>query len=579
MVRRQMDDELYSATPTDAQVQSYRQQFATPDEVSDQEVRAIIAAKHVGAPVLDTPERLEALEFSRYARMQTPPRLELLRKFDEAVQEARQNSYVDMVLPFWRAGASGMSYVTENMTPPIVDTAKLIFGKTDQSDIAKVGAAWMVWTTWTGMFLGMREGLHALTSTAPGSSKDEREQWKRRYEPNTFFGIPGLGQLPLVSVLMTMNDVADGVEAGQVSRYDQKSIYYGLFQIFTGQLYRASGFGQFRTMNDALMSQNPKQFLRAVGFIANGQLNPGSGLLRQIERVGGLGSDARYEPRWETPEDVKLRDQIEAAPGFGLLQKIRELGQGIRTNLYYMQPLASDLPLKEKDYLGRDLRAPEGWFKREWPTGWPGVYDAAVHNQLLKIGMLQPPGPLMTGRLGGVMMGPDLEKEFNGYVGIATGDEISADPKFSGRLVWNRSATVVEDGDEYTTRRSVHLGDFMDGLTAGKTLHEALNGLFQSETWKRWQADPRLTLSPSELKDSAKRAQADAPRSELLKRPGAKVVRLLHEYYGSLAEQRVQESQSEAATDWRDRRLQKLVQGGTEDQVDQEVEAVQAVMP
>ena len=555
LVKEQLGQELYKATPDKAQIDAYREQFGMPDEVSDDEISAKIAAKHVGAPVLDTPERLEAFEFSRYARMQTPPKIQLLKDFDDWVQKARENSYVDAVLPFWRSGASGMAYVAENMTPPIVDTARLVFGKVDEETKAKTMASWMVFTTWAGMFLGLREGLHAITSSAPGKDKNEREQWKRRYDPNTFFGVSGLGQLPIISVFQTMNDVAEAVEQGVISRYDQKGIFYGLWQVFSGQLYRTAGFGQFRTMNDALMSQNPKQFWRAVGFIANGQLNPGSGVFRQIERLGGLGSDARYEPRYENPSDLMLRDRAEDLPTASILDRIRE-------KLYYVQPLFSNQPLKEKDYLGRDLRTPEGWFQREWPTGWPGVYDAAVHNQLLEIGMLQPPRPLMDGRLDGVPMGSDLEKEFNGHVGSVVGGSIARDPRFAGRLTWQGSTVVMmPNGRERTQNTKVSMARFMAGLTDGATLHESLNRLFTSSTWEAWQGDASTTLSPR------KAGGGDAPKSELLKRPGAKVVRLLHEYYGALASDQIEVSESDAAATWRELRMERLSQMGTPEDV------------
>ena len=571
LVRKQMDEELYAATPTDAQVAAYREQFQVPEDVGNDWVKATIAAKHVGAPVLDTPERLAAFEFSKYARMQTPPKIQLLADFDKAIQKARQNSYVDAVLPFWRAGASGISYVTENLLPPLADTAKLFTkaGRADHEGMAQTMAAWTVWTTWTGAFLGMREGLHAITSTAPGNNKNERDQWKLRNESNTFFGVPGLGQLPLISVLMTMNDVADLVEQGQVSKYDQKELFFGLYQAFTGQLYRAAGFGQFRSINDAVLSQNPKQFLRGIGFMVNGQYNPASGVMRQAERFGGLGSDARYEPRWENPADRELEQDITNAPGYDLLQRARDFVYQARQNLFYTSPLLSNQPLKETDYLGRTLRTPEGWFKREWPTGWPGVYDGSVHTELLKVGMLKPPGPLMNGRLDGIMMGSELEKEYNGVLGEVRGERMSETAGFSGRLNWKGTTSVVEDGEVRTSKRTVPLGEFMDSLTEGRTLHEALNKLFKSPTWERWQQDPRFTLYPPAIKDSRKRAEADAPRAALLQRPGGKVVQLLHDYYGHLAGETVKASTSEAAEHWRQLRQASLMKAGTEDQLEQ----------
>ena len=581
LVRKQMDEELYAASPTDAQVAAYREQFQVPEDVGNDWVKATIAAKHVGAPVLDTPERLAAFEFSKYARMQTPPKIQLLKDFDAAIQKARQNSYVDAVLPFWRSGASGISYVTENLMPPLVDTAKLFTreGRADHVGMAKTMASWTVWTTWMGAFLGMREGLHAITSTAPGNNKNERDQWKLRNQTNPFFGIPGLGQLPLISVLQTANDIADLVEQGRVSKYDQKELFFGLYQAFTGQLYRAAGFGQFRSINDAVLSQNPKQFLRGIGFMVNGQYNPGSGLFRQLERAGGLGSDARYEPRALTQADRELEQDIYNVPGYDLLQRARDFVHQARQGIIYnTQPLLSNQPLKETDYLGRDLRTPAGWFKREWPTGWPGVYNAAVHDQLLKVGMLKPPAPLMNGRLDGIMMGPELEKEYNAVLGKARGERMSETAGFSGRLNWKGTTSVVEDGEVRTAKRTVHLGEFMDGLTEGRTLYQALNELFKSPTWQRWQQDPRFTLYPPAIKDSRKRAEADAPRAALLQRPGGKVVQLLHDYYGHLAGETVKASTSAPAEHWRQLRQASLVKAGTEDQLDQKASDLESIL-
>jgi hypothetical protein len=224
--------------------------------------------------------------------------------------------------------------------------------------------------------------------------------------------------------------------------------------------------------------------------------------------------------------------------------------------MYYIQPMFSNLPLKEKDYLGRDLRTPAGWFQRDWPTGWPGVYNGAVHDQLLKVGMLQPPTPLMTGRMDGVPMGADLEKEYNGYVGSAVSERgILHDPRFAGKLNWQGKSVVFTNGREREQKAVVPMGQFMNSLTQGATLHEALNNLFESSTWKSWQADPRFTLTPSR--------DAEALRPELMKRPGAKVIRLLHEYYGDLAADQVELSASQPAADWRALRQAKLEQQGT----------------
>ena len=597
-VAAQLEEEFYSATPTDAEVKGYRKQFGVPDYVQDQAIREQIAKEMVGKPVIDRAERADAFKFSRYARMQTPPSSPALNKIDSLVQEWREDPYIDAVLPFWRSGFSSALYVMgKNVLPPLDGTAKLMFGTTKPTtkQKAQVAANWSVFLTWWGAYMGMRTALKEDTSVivqGDGPNQldpEKRQQWKLANEGRTFLGIPGLSQVPIVSVFMVMDDIASAVEQSTVSQFDQWSALTSAFQVFSGQLMRSSGFGQFRYFHDAMMSNNPQAFRRTMGYIANAQLNPNSGVMRQAERglpfvpgMQGVGMDERYRPRPTRPADKAIERElssIEEAPGFNILENLRDqVGQWLKDASTGGPAGLTRLPIKEVDYLGRDLRTPEGWFKREWPVGWPGQYDNMVHNTLLGVGMLKPPAPLMTGRLDGAALGPDGEKEFNQYLAFASSPGIANDPAMRNRLTWRKQAYFGDDpvsGKAITKSAPLNLAEFLTNLTAGRTQYEALADLFASDTWKEWQQDPRFTLTPSESYDPA---AADAPREELMKRPGAWAISTISDHYSGMARVKMLGSTTPAAEEWNQRRKAGLeIKGGPNEAIDQTLDLDQTI--
>jgi hypothetical protein len=89
----------------------------------------------------------------------------------------------------------------------------------------------------------------------------------------------------------------------------------------------------------------------------------------------------------------------------------------------------------------------------------------------------------------------------------------------------------------------------MDRLTKGKTLEQALRGLFASQTWKNLEADPAFTTD---------RRVTDRPLKEVMALPGPTMVRRLHEYYDHLAQHQVEMSKSPAAAEWRQLRDAKV---------------------
>jgi hypothetical protein len=166
-------------------------------------------------------------------------------------------------------------------------------------------------------------------------------------------------------------------------------------------------------------------------------------------------------------------------------------------------------------------------------------------------------------------MSAQLKKEFNFEVGHSVGEKMSEDPKFRNQVYYRlRGGTYDETtGELKPYEKSIPLGNFMDGLTEGRTLHGALNALFQSAQWETWMKDPKQTLVP---RLSTNPTLADAPREELKKRLPGRVVKLLHDYYAALAEEKVLASPSTDAADWRALRQASLMLQATPESVNQQ---------
>ena len=580
-VAKALKDEIYKADPSDAQVAAYRKQMGAPD-LSEQEVRARIIAKHVGAPVLDSPDKLTALEFSRRLRMQTPPETAWVKRLDSGIQELRKNSWVDAALPFWRAGMSGATYVLEEAAMPLKATwdyfhREVVPGQSEAAAKAKLAAGWIMYGQLVAAVGASYYGAKNLIVGSPEPGEDVK-QFGLRNRAQTIANIPGLASIPLVGIILTIQDVYEAADKGALSKFDKIDLYQGLGQAFLGQLYRGAGFGQVRELVDTLASGSPRRLQDFAAFLINGQVNPASGLLRQAERGVGLvqagtGLNERFTDTWLTQSDYALRDRMRALggewdrrademPGYSVLE-------GIVGFLRNLNGITSTRPLKATDYLGRDLRTPSGWLREEWMAGFPGLYNARVHNTLKAVGMLLPPKPLLDGRLDGLPMSAELKDEYNHAVGHSVGGKISDDPRFRNQVFFRiRGGTYDEaTGEVKPYERSIPLGDFMDSLTDGRTLHGSLNALFQSPQWEAWMRDPKQTLVP---RLSTNPTLADAPKAELKQRLPGRVVKLLHDYYAAQAEDQILASPSPDAADWRALRQAKLMMMASPEDVKQE---------
>jgi hypothetical protein len=562
-VRGKLDDELYQATPTPQNIRDARAQFGMED-ASDDEIASFLAAEKAGMPVQNTLEQKEAFNFSGYARMQNRPE-GFAGKVDDGVMGVRGNRYVDVVFPYWRAPFNQYLWTFKNSMPPLREMGKIVFNlakgqEPTTEQLAKVAGGWTTFLGMVGMFTAL-DTAGVLEGNGPLEPK-ARQQWLAEgHIPNSLFGIPllSLGALPVLQTMFLYKDIKDSFFNGEYTKYDQYNGFMGIGQVFVGQLMRQTSLGQFAQLAELMIDPTERRWKQLVGYLANGQLNPASGPMRDMERFGSLRANNLYQARILTQQDKELQDEVDPNDP---LEAIRD---NLRSFAYFSVPsvaAAMGQPIKETDYLGYKLRLPEGMFRNEWqekmgvgtPAIWPkwapisSASRSPVHAVLDSIGMLNPPPPLVSGRMDGILMGEGLEKEYNGYVGTVKGAAIGDDPVFGRKLNWRQNAKEVSmDGRERSVESipfSVDLNNngLMDRLTKGKTLEQALRGLFASQTWKKLEADPAFTTN---------RRVTDRPLREVMKLPGPTMVKVLHEYYDHLAQNKVEMSNSPAAAEWR----------------------------
>lgn len=567
-VSKQLDDQLYQATPTDQNIRDARQQFGM-DDLSDEEIASFLAAEKIGTPVLVNPAQRDAFNFSGYARLQTRPE-GYAGQVDDAVMKLRGERYTDALFPYWRSPFNQLLWTFKNARPPLVGTAKIIFkigGEPTSEQLAKVAGGWVTSLGMVGMFAAL-DSMGVVEGSGPLDPQARRQWLAEGNRPNSMFGIPlvNLSALPVLGTLFLYKDLKETFLNGEYSDYDRYNGWVGLLQVMAGQLMRQTSIGQFYQLTELLLDPTESRVNMFAGYLLNGQLNPASGPMRDIERFSQLRQRDLYAPRQETKRDQELWDEVHPDDP---LEQVKEALRRLAYNSVPSVAAAMGQPIKDTDYLGYKLRMPEGIFRSEWqqkmgvgtPALWPSWAPMSsgsrspVHAVLDRIGLLVPPDPLVSGRMDGVLMGEGLEKEYNHHVGTVKGGPISDSPIFGNRLVWRRNAKeVYQDLDGRmveTTPYSTDLnnGGFMDRLTQGKTLEQALRGLFASQTWKKLEANPEFTTD---------RSITDRPKAEIQRLPGTRMVQLLHDYYGHLAKEEIESSQSPAAVDWRKQRDAKV---------------------
>lgn len=567
-VDQELYDQIYRADPSPAQIEAARQEFnmSKPTQgadglvegFTDDEVAAFIASDKLGYPVQVLPEQLKARDISIALRMQQRQTQGLPGVIDTAVSRARQGELGDVMVSFWRSPFNQQIWDLTLAGSPFSAvykvakaSGKMAGGKLTPELAAEAQSAAVIGLSMMGLFLGLRQA-GAITGNGP-VDPNARKQWMQRMNaegrvPNSVFGIPfNMGGIPVLNSLFLVADAADLIEQGQVSKFDQTSVFEGLLQLVAGQVMRTPGFRQVQMLYDALAngSENAWEKLgRWAAFMANGQFNPVSGGERLMEWATGTQWQDLAPPNRAGVDERYALDQL---PDDHPLNAIQE---SLRSYIYMSNPgLAHWLGLrvKEKTWLGRDVRRPDGIFRGEWPVGVPGIWEFnggeyRVERKLEQLGMLNPPGIVMLGKSSsGVPLTSDAIEEINDYNGsVRPSLPYSRDAKHGGTVVWRGpETTVVRNGREVPAGRvMVDLTRLVDEATQGRTVREALDYVLESPQWSNWDADPRYTTNPK-VRDMTKEMRRN--------QPGPFVLQKIKDYYADLAESAFMESGTPAA--------------------------------
>ena len=423
MVEPQMDELLIKALPTQNQVASYRKQFNLGTEITDEMISSKLAAENVGYPLLDTPEAQQAMEASRYQRMQG--QLEGgAGRIDRAAQTLRQDERFDAVMSFWKSPFNAFVWDLVLAKQPIKAATRVlqIGGQLAQGkspsvqQLAEAQSALALSMTLLTSWAALR-GSGLIIGGGP-INKERRKAWRENLQqqgkvPNSIAGVP-LGGVPLANTLFLYNDIADVIEYERMNGIDAMRALDDLTGVMAATIMRVPGFKQFEMLMEMLSERNIESAARTVGFQLNSWFNPGSGVMRDAERATRGGRYDQYRLRIEdwTREETSMFD-----PAAGPDAAINKAWAGLSQIAYESAPALAywggGVPIKEKTYLGRDMRRPPGAAAYDWAKGIgqrDGEGEWMVENQLESMGLLQPPPAVFTGTLEDIAISPTCRR-------------------------------------------------------------------------------------------------------------------------------------------------------------------------
>ena len=556
-VDKKLQDVLYSSNPSAEQVSSFRKQHKLGEEISNDEIAAYIASEKIGVPVLTEPENMKSWEFAQYSRMQNKP-TGVGAIGDQMMRPFRKNDYGDMIVSFWRSPWNQMFWDMSFGAPPIINTAKVINNIRLEKEVppellAATQAGWITFGSMLAMFAALDSEVGKLTGSAPLDA-NERREWLMHNKPNSVFGIPyNLGGIPVLNTLFLWKDLKDKFASGNYSDQDKQNAWWNLMQVGTGQVMRQTGFRSLQMLSDALTEQTPAAFQRLAAFIANGQLNPSSGIMRTAEGLMGMGADTVEFNRSPGSMDAYMIEEI------GADDPLKQMLDGLQNFVRAGSPLMAAMTggtLKETDWLGRNITPWNDWITRsEYPAGVPMDWNAnnPVYSQLDRLGLLEPPTQLLQSRIWSVPMDNDAAKEYNHYLGTAVGGVYSQHPKYGGKTLYRVPAKVGFMVDDTYMEESqsipADMTNLLDQATQGRTVYEAINFVLQHPEWKKWDANPMTTTDPR---------VKDMPAEAYREQPGPWLIDHIKQYYATLAEEQMNRSDSPYAQELRDMRAKRL---------------------
>ena len=572
-IEGELQKAFYSAQPTEADIKAYRREtgLLTQELADDQEIADLILSERVSrkyqvpkgqqgpegpvsysgmVPGANTRKASEFSEEMRFTSLPGEPGSAVRQGFN-AINKVRNSfPWIESNVPYFTAPLSGAALTLEltGISPAIKLAASTGTKAQRRRNKATLAMAGQIFGMWSALSLG---GL--VIGNGPSDPK-ARQQWlaKLRAEgkkPNSIAGVQMQGGFPVIDNFFILQDLKEGVERANHSRFDQINWVEAVVGTFTGYLSRASALGQVQQLFEVVYG-NPYQQSRVgnvAGFFAAGRgylAGLPSGPMRALERSSNSSQSQLYRDEAFTEEDYEIfgRDQME----------IWE--RRLRDAAYNYTGLAGAFggQYKDKDWLGTDIRLPWGmdfatyaknrFFPAEHPEG-----DRKVYQHLYDLDMLDPPEELISRRLRGVPMTDDLQKLWNDTYGEMKGaidPSILVQENYTVKLplydVTDESGVRIEGSDNLF---SINMALFLGKHVEGKTPIEAMRSLINSPMYQAME-DAEETSTRIDQTPASKR-----------KKPAALMVNALKRYYAELttAQMLNMEEPPEFVEQWRER--------------------------
>lgn len=545
-VQARIDEAIYQATPTEANIKAFRKQNNLKgSDFTDDEIAALIAENNLaGAPSLGSAESVEALNYSAGMRFQDAPSGNPGEVLDRGMMGFRQNWAVDrFLMPYWRSPFMGMLFDTRLATFGAIDTIKMLGVKNPPPElVARAKAGWVM----SGALLGAFGMLDAAGLVKGGNESDLAKR-------NTIAGVP-LGGLPVLNTLFLWKDIKDTAEAANSNDYDGTELGLAWMKVMTNQVMRQTGIQQVQLLMDALMdgSQSAWEKVRkAVAFMGSGQV-PFIGAERNVERLIGADRSSYFRDGADTPAQSYLLEKD---------NPFAQMEQSLRNWAYDTMPITGLLTgakRKETDHLGSPIGHIKGInFSKGlpgFPSIWPsGKINDVVYGELDTQDMLDPPKPLLERKLEGIAMSDDLQAEYTDIHGQIKGSPAmppTARMALAGKKVQAFFPMPIETVTDMGIRikknggAALPLSQILDKVTAGKTKKEAFYQLFTSPWYQSVEDDPATTANPA----------GGLPPTMRRKKTAQVLIKAITDYYDLLTqdelERRAAAGTSAAAKQW-----------------------------
>ena len=397
------------------------------------------------------------------------------------------------------------------------------------------------------------------------TNPQERAAWLTELKaqgkkPNSMFGVPLIGGLPIINTMFLISDIIDGGQKAVRSDYDKKTIAGAILDTLVGNLRRNTALGTLSQIADLMYGDQygKRRPMDLFGYMGGSQI-PGIGIIRSTERATNSKKSNLFRDAEPTKKDEEIYD-------IGVIQNAERILKNAATGVTGLTGVAGGA-YKDKDWLGSDIKMPFGMElvhyleHRFFPHLHP---NDKVYAELQMLELLDPPNPLLRKRLMDVPMSDDLQKQFNDtYGSIAPGvnDVPNLGPVARAELGGpNKSLRVslpvfvnIKDlgirMKEQKELVDIKINPLLerhvyDEKGKGRTFIDAARSLINDPIYDNMQSDPTTTADVM---------VSDKSNQDLKRMPAYLMMSQLKKYYELITTDSIGRSDTPAAMQWQER--------------------------